>query len=155
MLYAVAIAVSIVIIALLFMAYRNNKNKVRVFNSAEDLTAFLRKKYTSEIKHHQPIHGLVLENASIERTLEDSAMGNLGRSAVDIQVNLVTKDGYQEVSAPCGNVKAAFNQGDLVIVLPIHNERHGFWHYVTIAKLQPAYDGKTKNWVILENYLQG
>lgn len=154
MLYAVVIAVSIVIIALLFMAYRNNKNKVRVFNSTEDLTAFLRKKYTSEIKHHQPIHGLVLEDASIERTLHDSVMGDLGRSAIDVQVNLITKDGYQEVSAPCGNLKATFNKGDLVVALPIHNERHGFWHYVTVAKLQPIYDGKNRSWVITENYLK-
>lgn len=154
MLYLVAVVVFIVLIALLCVIYRNKKNQVRIFDSTEALTTFLRKKYSSEIKHHQPIHGLVLEEASIQRTLKDSAMGDLGRAAVDVQVNLVTKDGYQEVSAPCGNVQAQFKKGDLVVVLPIHNERHGFWHYVTIAKLQPIYDGKKKSWIISENYLQ-
>ena len=134
------------------MFQKAKSNQALIFDTSEDLTAFLRKKYSSQIKHNQPIHGFVLEDASIQRTLKESGMGDLGRSAVDVQVNLITQDGFQEVSAPCGNIKAEFNKGDFVIVLPIHNDRHEFWHYVTVAQLQPIYDGKKKRWIIVATY---
>lgn len=154
MLYAVAVMVSIILIALIFVIYSNKKNQIRLFDTTEELTAFLYKKYTSEIKHHQPIHGIVLDDASIQKSLQDSVIGDLGCSAVDVQVNLITKNGYQEVNAPCGNVQAKFKKGDLVVVLPTYNDQYSFWYYVTIAKLQPIYDEKNKSWIISENYLQ-
>lgn len=154
MIYVLAVGVVIVVGILGFFLYRNKKNKVQIFDNTEQLIEFIRKKYSSEIKHQQVIYGFVLEDASIQRTLQDSMMGELGRAAVDVQVNLVTKNGYVQVDAPCGNTKAQFKKGDLVVVLPIHNERHGFWHYVTVAKLQPIYDGKNKSWIVIENYLQ-
>lgn len=153
MLYVIIAVIILVLIIAILMFQKAKSNQALIFDTSEDLTAFLRKKYSSQIKHNQPIHGFVLEDASIQKTLKESGMGDLGRSAVDVQVNLVTQDGFQEVSAPCGNIKAEFNKGDFVIVLPIHNERHGFWHYVTIAKLQPIYNGKKEGWVILENYI--
>lgn len=153
MLYVIIAVIILVLIIAILMFQKAKSNQASIFDTSEDLTAFLRKKYSSQIKHNQPIHGFVLEDASIQRTLKESGMGDLGRSAVDIQVNLVTQDGFQEVSAPCGNIKAEFNKGDFVVVLPIHNDRHGFWHYVTVAKLQPIYDGKKKSWIILENYI--
>lgn len=153
MLYVIiAVIISVLIFAILMFRKVKN-NQVLIFDTSKDLTAFLRKKYYSQIKHNQPIHGFVLEDASIQRTLKESDIGDLGRSAVDVQVNLVTQDGFQEVSAPCGNINAEFNKGDFVVVLPIYNDRHGFWHYVTVAKLQPIYDGKKKSWIILENYI--
>ena len=154
MLYVIVAVIILVLIVAILMFQKAKSNQTLIFDTSKDLTAFLRKKYSSQIKHNQPIHGFVLEDASIQRTLKESDMGDLGRSAVDVQVSLVTPDGFQEVSAPCGNVKAEFKKGDFIVVLPIHNERHGFWHYVTVAKLQPIYDGKKKSWIILENYLQ-
>ena len=154
MLYVIIAVIILVLIIAILMFQKAKSNQALIFDTSEDLTAFLRKKYSSQIKHNQPIHGFVLEDASIQRTLKESGMGDLGLSAVDVQVNLITQDGFQEVSAPCGNIKAEFNKGDFVIVLPIHNDRHEFWHYVTVAKLQPIYDGKKKSWIILENYLQ-
>lgn len=154
MLYILLAAVLLVLIVIIFIVHKVKSKQVLIFDTPKDLTAFIRRKYSSQIKHNQPIHGFVLENASIERTLQESVMGDLGRSAVDVQVNIITQDGFQEVSAPCGSIKAEFKKGDFVIVLPIHNERHGFWHYVTVAKLQPIYDGKKKSWIIIENYLQ-
>ena len=154
MLYVIIAVIILVLIIAILMFQKAKSNQALIFDTSEDLTAFLRKKYSSQIKHNQPIHGFVLEDASIQRTLNESGMGDLGRSAVDVQVNLITQDGFQEVSAPCGNIKAEFNKGDFVIVLPIHNDRHEFWHYVTVAKLQPIYDGKKKSWIISENYLQ-
>lgn len=153
MLYVIITVIILVLIIAILMFQKAKSSQALIFDTSKDLTAFLRKKYSSQIKHNQPIHGFVLEDASIQRTLKESGMGDLGRSAVDIQVNLVTQDGFQEVSAPCGNIKAEFNKGDFVVVLPIHNDRHGFWHYVTVAKLQPIYDGKKKSWIILENYI--
>ncbi|MFW1970861.1 hypothetical protein [Acinetobacter bereziniae] len=150
MLYFI-IFITILIIAILIFQKAESK-KVLIFDNSKDLTEFLRKKYSSQIIHNKPIHGFVLENASFQRTLNDSNMGNLGRSAVDVQVNIVTQDGFQKVNAPCGNINAEFNEGDFIIVLPIHNRRHDFWYYATIAKLQPIYDGKKKSWIIIENY---
>ena len=154
MLYVIIAVIILVLIIAISMFQKAKSNQALIFDTSEDLTAFLRKKYSSQIKHNQPIHGFVLEDASIQRTLKESGMGDLGRSAVHVQVNLVTQDGFQEVSAPCGNIKAEFNKGDFVVVLPIHNDRYGFWHYVTVTKLQPIYDGKKESWIVLENYLQ-
>ncbi|MBM7139896.1 hypothetical protein [Acinetobacter sp. 105-3] len=154
MLYILLAAVLLVLIVTIFIFHKAKSKQVLIFDTPKDLTAFIRRKYSSQIKHNQPIHGFVLENASIQRTLQESVVGDLGRSAVDLQVNIITQAGFQEVSAPCGNIKAEFKKGDFVIVLPIHNERHGFWHYVTVAKLQPIYDGKKKSWIIIENYIQ-
>ena len=92
MLYILALIIAIAISSLGFMLYQNKMNQVRVFDSREELTAFLRKKYTSEVKSNQPIHGFVLDEASLQITLQDPAMASLGRSAIDVQVNLVTKD---------------------------------------------------------------
>ena len=153
MLYVIITLIILVLIIAILMFQKAKSNKALIFDTSKDLVVFLRKKYSSQIKHNQPIHGFVLEDASIQRTLKESDIGDMGRSAVDVQVNLVTQDGFQEVSAPCGNIKAKFNKGDFVVVLPIHNDRHGFWHYVTVAKLQPIYDGKKKSWIILENYI--
>lgn len=150
MLYLI-ITISILILILIFQ--RAERKKVLIFDTTKDLTAFLRKKYSSQIKHNKPIHGFVLEDASIQKTLKESNMGDLGRSAVDVHVNIVTQDGFQKVNAPCGNINAEFNEGDFIIVLPIHNEHHDFWYYATIAKLQPIYDGKKKSWIIIENYI--
>lgn len=74
MLCAVVVVISIVSIVLIFVIYTNKRNQVRIFDSTEELTAFLRKKYTSEIKHNHPINGLVVNDASIQRTLQDSVM---------------------------------------------------------------------------------
>lgn len=64
MLCAVVVVISIVSIVLIFVIYTNKRNQVRIFDSTEELTAFLRKKYTSEIKHNHPINGLVVNDAS-------------------------------------------------------------------------------------------
>ncbi len=46
MLYILALIIVIAISGLGFMLYQNKMNQVRVFDSREELTAFLRKKYT-------------------------------------------------------------------------------------------------------------
>lgn len=153
MLYFIIVITILILIIAILMFQKAESKKVLIFDTSKDLTEFLRKKYSSQIKHNKPIHGFVLEDASIQRTLKESNMWDLGRSAVDVQVNIVTQDGFQKVNAACGNINAEFNEGDFIIVLPIHNERHDFWYYTTIAKLQPIYDGKKKSWMIIENYI--
>lgn len=151
MLYVIVAVIIFMVSVVMFHKFKSNQTLI--FETSNELIAFVRKKYSSHIKHNQPIHGFVLENSSIQKTLEVSEMGDLGRSAVDVQVSLITKDSFQEVSAPCGNIKAEFKKGDFVLVLPTYNERYDFWHYVTVAKLQPIYDGKKRSWVIIENYI--
>lgn len=52
------------------MFQKAKSNQALIFDTLKDLTAFLRKKYSSQIKHNQPIHGFVLEDTSIQRTLK-------------------------------------------------------------------------------------
>ncbi|HDI2935658.1 TPA: hypothetical protein PKT69_003636, partial [Acinetobacter baumannii] len=80
MLYILLAAVFLVLIVIIFIVHKVKSKQVLIFDTPKDLTAFIRRKYSSQIKHNQPIHGFVLENASIQRTLQESVMGDLGRS---------------------------------------------------------------------------
>lgn len=77
MLYVIVAVIILVLIVAIFMFQKAKSNQTLIFDTSKDLTAFLRKKYSSQIKHNQPIYGFVLEDASIQKTLKESDMDDL------------------------------------------------------------------------------
>lgn len=150
----IGILVVLFLIGVAFKTYKKIRKDInaeyREFSNAVELMQFIRTVYECKIEHKVPMYGFVgavsKETLMMENGLSDTP-------TLEVEAHLVTRQGHQKVSAPCGNLDATLKKGDFVAVLPIFNERHGLWYYVTIAKLETIYLGKNRGFLVKEQYI--
>lgn len=145
----------IILAAILYIrAYRavqidiNSKN--RSFTDIIELMSFIRRVSDCKIKHHSIVYGFV-ESVYKNNLLMKEGLSDADH--LDIRVFLVTNNGHQEIDTVCGNNDASLKKGDFVAVLPLYNDRHNLWTYITVAKLHRTYLGKGKGFLVNENYI--
>lgn len=127
-----------------------SNSEYREFKDALELIQFIRSVFKCKTEHKTPMYGFVdsvFNNETLFRT------GISDEQVVDVDVFLVSKKGNVKVNTTCGTLDASLKRGDFVAVLPLYNERHNFWSYVTIAKLEPVYLGKERGFLVKEQYI--
>lgn len=125
------------------------RSNPREFENTADLIGFIRNIFDCKIKNQVVMYGFV------ESSFYDDATARLGISdepVLDVDVQLITKNGHEKVNTTCGKVHANLKEGDFVAVLPFYNERHNFWYYVTVAKLDTVYLGE-RGFLVDEEYI--
>lgn len=125
------------------------KNKPRDFKDPIELIKFIRNIFECKFQHNVVMYGFV---KSVNRDDILVSHGLADEPCLDLTIGVITQKGYSEVDATCGNINANLNKGDFVAVLPIYNERHNLWYYITIAKLKAVYLGE-KGFLVDEQYI--
>lgn len=119
----------------------------RNFNSAVELMSFIRGIYECKLEHKVMLYGFV------ETVNYNDGLLNLSDPVLDLRVAIITKNGHEKINSTCGNIKANLKKGDFVAILPIHNQRHDLWVYLTAAKLEYYYLGDGRGFAVNEQYI--
>lgn len=150
----IGILVVLFFIALIIKNYKKIKRDTsggfREFNDAPELIAFIRNLFKCVKEHNIVMFGFV------ESTYQNNILQKNGISDephLDVNVMLITKNGHEKVNTTCSDIYANLKKGDFVAVLPIYNQRHDFWYYITIAKLNATYLGRDQGFSVQEEYL--
>lgn len=121
----------------------------REFSDPVELMGFIRTVFECVPENQVPMYGFV-ESVELDDFLQKEGLSD--QKVLDVDVMLITSNGHTKVNTSCGDLSADLKRGDFVGVLPIYNDRHKVWHYITIAKLEPIYLGKGKGFLIKEKY---
>ena len=129
---------------------RDTNGELREFKDAPELMAFIRNVFECERKHNAVMYGFV-ESVSQDNILQENGLSD--EQSLNVDAVLITRKGHEKVNTTCGNMQADLKRGDFVAVVPIYNERHNLWYYITIAKLSTVYLGKERGFSVKEQYV--
>ncbi|WP_436904819.1 hypothetical protein [Acinetobacter johnsonii] len=129
---------------------RDTSGEFREFKDAPELMSFIRNVFECKKKHNVVMYGFV-ESISQDDILQANGLSD--EPCLNIDAVLVTRDGHEKVNTTCGYMQADLKRGDFIAVIPLYNERHGFWYYVTIAKLSTVYLGRERGFSVKEQYV--
>ena len=120
------------------------------FGNIIELIEFIRTVYECKIEHKVIMYGFVDSVFSDDVLLKN---GLHDEQALNVDVFLITRKGNEKVNSSCGNLQADLKKGDFVAVHPIYNERHKFWYYITVAKLNTVHLGVGRGFSVKEQYV--
>lgn len=144
----------LIFVALMIKNYkkikRDTNGEVRDFNDIPELMSFIRNVFKCEREHKVVMYGFV-DSVSQDNILQANGLSD--EPSLNVNVVLITRKGHEKVDTTCGVMQASLKRGDFVAVLPLHNERHNLWYYVTIAKLNTVYLGEGRGFSVKEQYI--
>ena len=150
----IGIVAVLMFIALIVKNYKRIKEttngEYKEFTDMIKLIEFIRTVYECKIEHKVVMYGFV-DSVFKDDVLMQSGLAD--DQALDVDVFLITQEGNKKVNSSCGYLEANLRKGDFVAVLPIYNERHKFWYYLTIAKLNHVHMGKARGFSVKEQYV--
>lgn len=150
----IGILAVLMFIALMIKNYKKIKEttngEYKEFGNIIELIEFIRTIYECKIEHKVVMYGFVDSVFSDDVLLKN---GLHDEQTLNVDVFLITRKGNEKVNSSCGNLQADLKKGDFVAVLPIYNERHKFWYYTTIAKLNTVYLGVGRGFSVKEQYV--
>lgn len=150
----IGILALLIFIVLMIKSYKKiketTKGEYKEFGNIVELIEFIRTFYECKIEHKVIMYGFVDSVYSDDVLLTN---GLHDEKTLHIGVFLITRKGNEKVNSSCGNLQADLKKGDFVAVLPIYNDRHKSWYYVTIAKLNTVHLGMGRGFSVKEQYI--